>query len=312
MSEENAASEPSIFDRLSAFQAASEAPINEPVATETVPAPEAEASAQVEVAATEESEQPDQPEETVEADTLVDIEFDGKVLKGSPEIREAVMRHADYTKKTMELADHRNLFQKEREIADNHAAFSKTIEPESTELTQIDAQLAQFKALPWDEFDMQQLVKATHARDSLKERKAEIQQSIDAKRDAFTKQTTESKNELYREAHKYLTKAIPNFGKQAVDEFVNAAKAVGFVENEVKNFTDPRAILLAYKAAQWDKLQAAKPLAQKKVSEVPPVTKPGSQATTESKASQQAKALRNQFKQSGDVKDLQKLFAKGY
>ncbi len=310
MSEETAevGSNDNIMARLSALQEPAEAP-SEPV--EAVPAQAVEQAAPVEASAEELEVVPDQPEETDSADNLVDIEFDGKILKGSPEIREAVLRHSDYTRKTTELAEHRALFQKEREISEQQAAFATSIATENTELAQIDAQLAQFKALPWDEFDMQQLVKATHARDALKERKAEIKQSIDEKRETFTKQAVESKNELYREAHKYLTKKIPNFGKQAIDEFVSAAKAVGFVEAEVKNFTDGRAIELAWKAAQWDKLQAAKPIAQKKVSEVPPVVKPGSQATTESKATVQARKLREDFKKSGDVKDLQKLFAYG-
>ncbi len=314
MSEENAApvgGEENIFARLSALDTPVEAP-SEPV-TQAVPAQEAEAPAQVEAAAPEDQgNEPDQPgEETDAAGSLVDIEFDGKVLKGSPEIREAVMRHSDYTRKTMELAEHRALFQQTQEAAEQHAAFSQSIESESTELAQIDAQLAQFKQLPWDEFDVQQMVKATHARDNLKERKAEIQQSVAAKREEFTKQANESKQNLYREAHKYLTKKIPNFNKEAVEAFVGAAKLVGFAEAEVKNFTDPRAIELAWKAAQWDRLQAAKPVAQKKVAEVPPVAKPGSQATTESKASTQSKALREKFAKTGDVRDLTKLFAYG-
>jgi hypothetical protein len=303
LSEETVSTEADIISRLSAFQASEEAP-NVPV--EAVPeAPVAEA-APVEASA-EEVEQPEQPEETVEAGTLVDIEFDGKVLKGSPEIREAVMRHADYTKKTMELAEHRNLFQKEREIADEHAAFSKSIESESQELAQIDAQLAQFKALPWDEFDMQQSFKAKHAQDLLKERKAELKQSVDAKRDEFKQQSEKSRKELFETANKYMLKAIPGWGKQAANEFVAAAEAVGFTRDEVGNFVDARAIHLAWKAAQWDKLQAAKPAVSKKVSEVPPVTKPGSQATTESTASKRYQELRAQLKKTGDPRIAQEL-----
>ena len=313
MSEEAVGTESDIISRLSAFQASEEGVPNEPV--EAIPAEAVAETAPVE-ASTEEEQQPDQPEganaqETVEADTLVDIEFDGKVLKGSPEIREAVMRHADYTRKTMELAEHRNLFQKEREIADQHAAFSKSIEPESTELAQIDAQLAQFKALPWDEFDMQQSFKAKHAQDLLKERRVEIKQSIDEKRDEFKATSEKSKKELFETANKYLTKTVPSWGSQAANEFVTAAQAVGFTRDEVGNMVDPRAIHALWKAAQWDKLQAAKPAVSKKVSEVPPVTKPGSQATTESKASTQYRELRAQLKKTGDPKIAQRLFELG-
>jgi hypothetical protein len=302
LSEETVSTEADIISRLSAFQASEEAP-NVPV--EAVPeAPVAEAAP---VEASAEEQQPEQPEETVEAGTLVDIEFDGKVLKGSPEIREAVMRHADYTKKTMELAEHRNLFQKEREIADEHAAFSKSIESESQELAQIDAQLAQFKALPWDEFDMQQSFKAKHAQDLLKERKAELKQSVDAKRDEFKQQSQKSRAELFDISHKYLLKTIPGWSKEQATAAIDAAQAVGFTKQEVANFVDPKAMHLAWKAAQWDKLQAAKPAVSKKVSEVPPVTKPGSQATTESTASKRYQDLRKELKRTGDPRIAQEL-----
>jgi hypothetical protein len=306
LSEETVSTEADIISRLSAFQANEEAP-NAP-ATDVTPAQEApEAAAEQPVAEGSDTEQPEQPEETVEAGTLVDIEFDGKVLKGSPEIREAVMRHADYTRKTTELAEHRALFQKEREIADQHAAFSKSIESESQELAQIDAQLAQFKALPWDEFDTQQTLRAKMAQDNLKERKAELKQSVDAKRGEFTQQSEKSRQELFEKADKYLAKAIPQWGKQAASEFVAAAQAVGFTQAEVSNMTDPRAVQALWKAAQWDKLQAAKPLVSKKVSEVPPVIKPGSQATVENSASKRYQELRKELKRTGDPRIAQEL-----
>jgi hypothetical protein len=304
LSEETVSTETDIISRLSAFQAAEEATPNEPV--EAVPAEAVAETAPVE-ASTDAEQEPEQPEETVEAGTLVDIEFDGKVLKGSPEIREAVMRHADYTRKTTELAEHRNLFQKTQQIADEHAAFSKSVESETTELAQIDAQLTQFKALPWDEFDTQQTLRAKMAQDNLKERKAEIKQSVDAKRDEFTQQAQKSRTELFEATNKYMLKAVPSWGATAANEFVAAAQAVGFTRDEVGNMHDARAIHALWKAAQWDKLQAAKPVVSKKVSEVPPVVKPGSQATTENSASKRYNELRAQLKKTGDPKIAQEL-----
>jgi hypothetical protein len=306
LSEETVSTEADIISRLSAFQANEEAP-NAP-ATDVTPAQEApEAAAEQPVAEGSDTEQPEQPEETVEAGTLVDIEFDGKVLKGSPEIREAVMRHADYTRKTTELAEHRALFQKERELADQHAAFSKEIEPELTEQQQIDAQLVQFKALPWDEYDEMQYRRAKHAQEQLKERRAELKQSIDAKRETFSQQSEKSRRELFEQGNKYLAKVIPAWGKEAFEGFTQAAGAVGFTRHEISNMTDARAVHALWKAGQWDKLQAAKPVVSKKVSEVPPVTKPGSQATTENSASKRYQELRAQLKKTGDPRIAQEL-----
>jgi hypothetical protein len=306
LSDETVSTEADIISRLSAFQATEEAPNAEPVeAVPDTPAPEA--TSEVAAAAGEDTEQPSQPEETVEAGSLVDLDFDGKQFKVAPEIREAVMRHADYTKKTMELAEHRNLFQKTQQIAEEHAAFSKSIESESQELAQIDAQLTQFKALPWDEFDTQQTLRAKMAQDNLKERKVELKQSVDEKREEFKATSQKSRKEQYDIGNQYLLKAIPGWGTEQAKTAVAGAQAVGFTEQEVANFIDPRAKHLAWKAAQWDKLQAAKPVVSKKASEVPPVTKPGSQATTESTASKRYQDLRSQLKKTGDPKIAQEL-----
>lgn len=59
-------------------------------------------------------ETPDQPDGTEGADNLVEVEFEGKLLKVEPTIKDALMRQADYTRKTMELAEHRKMFQQQQ------------------------------------------------------------------------------------------------------------------------------------------------------------------------------------------------------
>jgi hypothetical protein len=307
LSEETVGTEADIISRLSAFQASEEAPNAEPV--EAVAAPQTEQVAVEQPAATGEDteQQSEQPEETVEAGTLVDIEFDGKVLKGSPEIREAVMRHADYTKKTMELAEHRALFQKEREVADAHAAFSKEIEPELQEIASLDSEIALYQKWDWKTASTDEVLRYKIQLDELNSRRSKVEKSIDAKRGEFQQQSEKSRRELAQTANKYLAKVIPNWGETAYKESTGAAGAAGFTTQEINNFADPRAMHLAWKAAQWDKLQAAKPVVAKKASEVPPVTKPGSQATTENSASKRYNELRAQLKKTGDPRIAQEL-----
>lgn len=307
MTDQAVAPAPSIEDRMAKVFAASQEPETpEPEQQEAAPV-EAEETAET-VTETEVPEQPGE-EQQPEAETLAEVEIDGKVLKVSPEAKDYLMRHADYTRKTMELAEHRKLFQQEQEISSMQAAYQKEIEPDSRELTKLEAQIDQFKALNWSEMDTDQIVRARQALDSIKDQKTELEKKLDGKRDDFLQRQADSKRKLLQHGNEYLGKTIPGWGTKAQQEAAQAALAVGFSNAEVQNFVDPRAVHLAWEAAQWRKLQASKPQVANKVSKAPPVTKPGSPANTESRESKQYQELRQKVKKSGDLRDVAALFA---
>lgn len=285
--------------------------------TDTAPAQEVapDTAAEAEVAPDEQDTEdavaqpaPDQTEETDESDNLVDIEYEGKPYKVPADIRDAVMRHRDYTIKTMDLSEHRKQFQKERELAELQSTFEKEVGEENKQLARLDAQIQQFNELRWTEMDTAELTRYKFALDRVRDEKRELEQSVAAKKDQFLKRTEEAKKELLRNGSQYLSKKIPKWGAEAYQEAAKGALEAGFTQDEVSSFMDPRAIHLAWKASQWDKLQTTvKPRAIAKVKDVPPVTKPGSRDTTESTDSKRVRSSREQFRQSGDVKDLAQL-----
>ena len=107
--------------------------------------------------------------ETAGEDDLIDIEINGKVYRAPPEFKDGVMQKADYTRKTMELADQRRLFQAEQEMGQVQAAFQKSAEPELTKLAALDSQISQFKSLDWSAMDTDQIVRARQALDTIKD-----------------------------------------------------------------------------------------------------------------------------------------------
>lgn len=307
MTDQAVAPAASIEDRLAKVFAEKDASPEVPEQQEAAPV-EAEETAET---VTEEPEAPEQPgeEQQPEAETLAEVEVDGKVLKVSPEAKDYLMRHADYTRKTMELAEHRKLFQKEQEISSMQAAYQKEIEPESRELNKLEAQIEQFKQLKWHELDTDQIVRARQTMDDLKDQKQDLEKKLDGKREEFVQRQAEAKRQLLQHGNEYLSKTVPSWGTKAQQAAAQGALNVGFTSAEVSNFMDPRAVHLAWKAAQWDALQASKPQVANKVSKVPPVTKPGSPATTESQASKQYQELRQKVKKTGDLRDVAALFA---
>lgn len=248
-------------------------------------------------------ETPDQPDGTEGADNLVEVEFEGKLRKVEPEIKDALMRQADYTRKTMELAEHRKMFQQQQQQAVLQEAFQKESAPDTAALAKLEAQIDQFKQMNWAEMDTDTIVRARQALDQIKEQRDEVKAKLDAKRDEFMQQVSRSREQLLQQGAEFLKKTIPAWGEVAQKDSAQAALSVGFTKEEVSNFMDPRAVHLAWKAAQWDKLQAAKPSAAQKVKTAPPVAKPGSAATTESTASKAYMESRQRLKKSGSMQD---------
>lgn len=77
----------------------------------------------------------------------------------------------------------------------------------------------------------------------------------------------------------------------------------GVDEQSIAQITDARGVVLAWKAAQYDKLVQAKSEKSKQLKTVPPVTRPGaSQGAQQINADKQQK-LSDKLKRTGDVKD---------
>ena len=295
--------------RMAAWTGAQEETNDTPQPTETeASGPETETEVVAEADGNDDQQQPDQPEETVEAESLVDIEYEGKTYKLPPDIRDAVMRHRDYTVKTMDLSEHRKQFQRERELADLHQTFEKSVADDQKKLARLEVQLDQYGELDWRKMEMGELTQYKFVLDQLRDGKRELEQSLAARKNEFLQQTQEAKKQLIRDGIQYLSKKIPKWGAETYQESAKGALEAGFTQDEVSNFMDPRAIHLAWKAAQWDKLQTTvKPRVQEKVKAVPPVVKPGSRDTTESTEGKVVRDQRAKFKQSGDIKDLANL-----
>jgi hypothetical protein len=85
--------------------------------------------------------------------------------------------------------------------------------------------------------------------------------------------------------------------------------ALGYTQDEVSNMEDPRLVVALHKAAQWDRLQAQKPLAQQKVTKAATVSKPGASTPANSTTAVREKALRARLKQTGNVNDAAALLA---
>jgi hypothetical protein len=290
----------SVEDRLSTLFASEAAP--EEATTEQ---PVEQATEPVEQEAAPEVEAPAEGEE---------FEVDGVQYRLPPELKSKVsewrdghLRQEDYTRKTQALADLTRQATAVAEALQAQKTFDEQIAPKRTELDRVKHQLSQFKDVNWADLDVQQHLTLRHQMEQLKDKAGELESAIKAEQSKFSDWTSTKKREVLENGHKYLTQTIKGWNQETQSQAISAARSVGFTDNEIESVIDPRFVHIAWKAAQFDKLQSGKTAAVAAVQKAPPVVKPGASQGSGVSAEKDYRDARSRLKKSGDVKDAARL-----
>jgi hypothetical protein len=268
--------------------------------------PEEEIEDTQEQEATEESEEEVQetPRYRVKTgDEEVEVDLD-ELIKG-------YSRTSDYTKKTQNLAEQRKVVEAERSRIDEAARlrdqYAQRLQVIEQLLTQPEEDLNALK----DQDPIGYAVKMGERMEKERQLAAvrQEQQQIATQQQAEYQQRLQST--LSAEAER-LKAAIPEFadkekGESVRRELRDLAKSVGYSDQELSAVYDHRALLVLYKAAQYDKLTKGKVQTNKKVSEAPRMLKPGTTQPRNAKDDQLGK-LRKQLSNSGKKTDAARLF----
>ena len=238
-------------------------------------------SDEVEEAEQETPEKEAAPEETPKTETdpegqTAEVEYDGKKYTVPADLKDALLRQSDYTRKTQEVASERAAAQQERAAAQQAMRESQSLVGHYAQIQQIDNSLQQVVAElqrdpnlgatdPLRNLELRQLYSdLLRSRDGaiggLNNAKAAIQQ---AEISAIQKQT--------QEGSAVLAKEIPNWGPETQKALLNMAVGkYGYKPEELAGLTDPRAVKILHDAHQWQQLQAKKPAVEKQIKQAPP------------------------------------------
>lgn len=221
-------------------------------------------------ATSEEQQDAPAPEVTETAPEFEEVEFNGQRYQVPPELKEAIIRQSDYTKKTREVADTRKQLEHQQaqlRIANTNAEFERSIAPQLSEITQIEAQLQQYNNLNWREIAADDRTLYMLEMQRLEKTKAAKESELTAKRQEFTQQLNEQMRKLQSDANTLLKSRIPNWSESVAKEVGQWAISNGFTQEEVSSIYDPRHAEVLWKAAQYDKTRsnAKSAVAQAKV-----------------------------------------------
>jgi hypothetical protein len=265
-------------------------------------------------------EQAIEPVEQVEAPEVEaqpvgeDFEVDGVQYKLPPELKSKVsewrdghLRQEDYTRKTQALADLTRQATAVAETLQAQKTFDEQLAPKRSELDRVKHQLSLFKTVNWADLDVAQHLTLRQQMETLKDQQGELESAIKAEQTKFTEWTSTKKREVLENGHKYLTQTIKGWNQETQAQAISAARSVGFNDHEIESVIDPRFVHIAWKAAQFDKLQSGKTAAVAAVQKAPPVVKPGASQGPGVSAEKDYRDSRARLKKTGSLQDAARL-----
>lgn len=331
---------PSVHERLKSFLNPSEPPPDKPKpqvaraessASAEVQGPEQEEVEPVKPQAKEEPEDDAQPEETeAEPETLDELaerlgwdidkilnlktrtKIDGK--EGTQLLRDLIKSHqleGHLNQKLMTHAEERKAFETERQ---------NFIQTSQHKIQQMEAgvKIAQrmlegeFAQVNWQELQNTDPLQFAQQYTAFQQRQAQINHVANLlghERQQAEQADAQQRQSYLAEQMRLMETKIPEWTDQSrrekdLAEIIPMVKDLyGISEQEVRNLTDHRELLILRDAWQWQKLQKAKPATLNKVKAAPKLLKPGAPQSRAAQEGLAFKSERDRLRKSGKVSD---------
>ena len=192
--------------------------------------------AQAEAPGTEQAEptegqEPAQETEPQSEEIDVDFEIGGekKTYRIPKEISDRFIQHADYTRKTQDIAELRRVTSAEREAINLERAFAQHTQQERQQMSILDAQIAQYQNVNWAAIeDTGQLIKLREQLNQFKDQRASVEGQIKAKRGEFDERIKGVTQEALSAGLKYVQQHIKGYDQKAEKGLQDYALSAGF------------------------------------------------------------------------------------
>lgn len=198
-----------------------------------------------------ETEETESEEDTQEADDSEEVEYEGKQYKVPKELKDALLRQADYTRKTQEVAQQRQAVETQRQQAEQAIQMVSQFQTEFAELSNVNARLEKLAKLDWNQAINENPVEAMKLqamyndlrmqRDNISSRINNIQAQTEQQRQAEMQR-------LLEEGERVLSREIPGWSQETKRSIAEAAKSFGFEAQELQGIADPRIIKVLHAA----------------------------------------------------------------
>lgn len=267
-----------VADAIAAELAALEASDNAPAEGNAEPE-KAEGDDNAPTESDPESEAPEPEEEP--AAKAVEIEYEGKKYNVAPELKDAFLRQADYTRKAMELADTRKQLadrQQQTEAVYQAAQhFSQGLAASSA----VENQIAQTVKYLQDNpslatTDPVQFSTLTGSLSLLQVQRGQLQAGLNRSMQQYAEFQQAKRADQIKSGAKFLAdRGLSSDALQPLSGYLKESGITPKLIQELDDGADPAALILFDKARRYDEIQAKKPQVQSKAAQAAPVVRPG-------------------------------------
>lgn len=222
----------------------------------------------------EEEQQPEAAASTVEVQA-----DDGTVHKVPAALKDAFLRHQDYSRKTEDAAVLAKQAQDRIHYAEAREQFVSSVIEEVTQLKALESQLKSF-----DGFDIGALyandpgtaMRLRDQRDDLRRQIDGLKQAISVKARQAEEMTQMHRAKQWEMAVEQARRRLGPLSREDDVAMAHQVQEMGFRPEELQGrFADPRFLQLVFKAAKWDSVMKGKGKAIATAQAAPPVVKPG-------------------------------------
>jgi hypothetical protein len=307
---------PSVDDRISAALFGEIEPEQQTEAVQTAEpeqpqAAEPEQPQSEESAPVEQEAAPEEPEAPPEWEAVKALKLKVPLKNGAEEreaevtideLRLGYMRNDDYTRKTKEAAEVKRLAQEEamQGVAKFQEQAVKELKTMEAWITQVAA--PEMQGVNWNTLakeDPAEFVRLSHRANQLAALKQQIGQKLQQAEQQRTQEEDAKRAQAIEQAQSQLASDIPNWNAELQQALVKSGRNYGFSDDELAKVYDPKFVKVLHDAHQWQLLQKQKPIAEKKVVEVPKVLRSGANPTKADAQRGAYEALRARIKKSG-------------
>ncbi|HEY2009519.1 MAG TPA: hypothetical protein VGH23_11050 [Rhizomicrobium sp.] len=205
----------------------------------------------------------DQVDDACDTPEEVEVQYNGKSYSLPPELRDALLRQADYTRKTQELAGQRRAFEAEREGHRHQAAAMRSHLQDAARIVALNDHLAQMDSVDWPALQGQDPARAAQAWQqriqikTLRDRAARAWSQKDRDHASHTQRATARRA---GQVHAHLSRLIADWSPGLDAKLAGYGIANGLSQNEITQaaLQNPSFVVLLHKAHQFDEAERKK------------------------------------------------------
>lgn len=208
-------------------------------------------------------------------DDSEEVDYEGEKFKVPAKLKDALLRQADYTRKTQEVAEVRRQAEAERQLFEQQKQFHFANMQEVARVIAIDQQLQQYAAINWDQLENSDPVQAMKLQRQFRElqaQKAQAETTVAQRHSAMQQAQQQEAAMRLNEGQRVLKREIPEWGPELALKLKEFGLKEGLSAKKINSMDDPSDVLSLYARFQLSEMKAK---ATKKPQQVQtkPVTK---------------------------------------